>query len=142
MEVWSPRYSNFVYHEERFLVILFWEHEPHVLLPMRSMSFSFWKKEILCITLFVLQEKSGKRAAEEENVFSRFKKKKDGSDAKSAMIPREEVCLFEGRYNVLNLWESGARNVFLLQKYTYFQRLFLFLFSKGNSKTQGKGRAN
>lgn len=37
------------------------------------------------------EEKSGKRAAEEENVFSRFKKKKDGSDAKSAMIPREEV---------------------------------------------------
>lgn len=96
----------------------------------------------MCITLFVLQEKSGKRAAEEENVFSRFKKKKDGSDAKSAMIPREEVCLFERRYNVLNLWESGASNFFLLQKYTYFQRLFLFLFSKGNSKTQGKGRAN
>lgn len=82
-----------MYHEEQFLVILFSEHERHVLLP----------KEILCITLFVLQEKSGKRAAEEENVFSRFKKKKDGSDAKSAMIPREEVCLFEGRYSVLNL---------------------------------------
>ena len=55
------------------------------------------------MTLIVLQEKSGKRAAEEENVFSRFKKKKDGSDAKSAMIPREEVCLFERKYIVFNL---------------------------------------
>lgn len=62
---------------------------------MRSMFISSSRKEILCITLFILQEKLGKRAAEEENVFSRFKKKKDGGDAKSAMIPREEVCLFE-----------------------------------------------
>lgn len=37
------------------------------------------------------EEKSGKRAAEDENIFSRFKKKKDGGDEKSALIPREEV---------------------------------------------------
>ncbi|XP_068758650.1 pre-mRNA-splicing factor 18-like isoform X2 [Montipora capricornis] len=37
------------------------------------------------------EEKSGKRAAEDGNIFSRFKKKKDGGDEKSALIPREEV---------------------------------------------------
>lgn len=45
---------------------------------------------ILCLDK---QEKAEKRAAEDDDIFSRFKKKKDDGETKSAMIPREEVCV-------------------------------------------------
>lgn len=46
---------------------------------------------ILCLDK---QEKAEKRAAEDDDIFSRFKKKKDDGETKSAMIPREEVCVW------------------------------------------------
>ena len=45
--------------------------------------FALWKN-------FNLQEKYGKRTAEDD-IFSGFKKKKGEGEGKAAMIPREEV---------------------------------------------------
>ena len=59
-----------------------------------------------------MQEKFGKRAAEDD-IFSGFKKKKGEGEGKSAMIPREEVSnltKYEDilKYTVLNVTSDGG----------------------------------